>query len=87
MGAIFTQILVGNGRGQVTGCRAQGAETRDGRGKMEAKTGASCRVQVAGEARDTIEDGSGEMEAKTVASYRAQGTSSRIQPWTLHPEP
>jgi hypothetical protein len=45
----------------------------DGRGKREAKTGASCRVQ--GEARD----GRWEREAKTGAGCRLQVTSRRAQ--------
>jgi hypothetical protein len=67
MGAIFTQILVGNGRGQVTGCRAQGAETRDGRGEMEART-------VTGHKRQGAETRDRRWKIEAVTGYKPQET-------------
>jgi hypothetical protein len=47
----------------------------EGRGEMEAKTGASCRVQVAGEARD----GRRKMEAGRWKQRQSQVTGHRVQ--------
>jgi hypothetical protein len=76
VGAIFTQILVGNGMERGAWHRSQG-EARDGRRKMEEGRGKQRQAQVAGEARDTIEDGRGKRGDGSKNRRKLQGASCR----------